>query len=155
MNIMKKVLKFAVMALAAALTLAACEKKGGDEETPQEVSVDGKQWCFEWSGMGAPIDCVLDLGVNTEKTAYFLMDGAVMGAEGWVPYFGGTYSITETDATSGKIAIVDPTDPSGSEVVFEYKELTEKTVKISNAVPFGLENAAATLSETKLEMAQM
>ena len=29
---MKKVLKFAVMALAAALTLAACEKKGGEED---------------------------------------------------------------------------------------------------------------------------
>ena len=154
MNIMKKVLKFAVMALAAALTLAACEKKGGEEETPK-VSVDGKQWCFEWSGMGMPINCVLDLGVNTDKTAYFLMDGTVMGAEGWVPYFGGTYKITETDETSGKITIVDPSDPTASEVVFEYKELTDKTVKISNAAPFALENVAATASEKKLEMAQM
>ena len=82
MNIMKKVLKFAVMALAAALTLAACEKKGGEEETPK-VSVDGKQWCFEWSGMGMPINCVLDLGVNTDKTAYFLMDGAG-SQESWI-----------------------------------------------------------------------
>ena len=129
MNIMKKVLKFAVMALAAALTFAACEKNGGEEETPK-VSVDAKQWCFEWSGMGMPIDCVLDLGVCTEKTAYFLMDGAVMGVEGWVPYFGGTYTVTETDETSGKIVIVDPMDPNASEVVFEYKELTDKTVKI-------------------------
>lgn len=154
MNIMKKVLKFAVMALAAALTLAACEKKGGDEEAPK-VSVDGKQWCFEWSGMGAPLNCVLDLGVNTDKTAYFLIDGAAMDAEGWMPFFGGTYKITETDETSGKIVIVDPQDPTASEVVFEYKELTEKTVKISNVAPFGLENVEATLSETKLEMVVM
>jgi len=105
--------------------------------------------------MGMPINCVLDLGVNTDKTAYFLMDGAVMGAEGWVPYFGGTYKITETDETSGKITIVDPSDPTASEVVFEYKELTDKTVKISNAAPFAMENVTATASETKLEMAQM
>lgn len=154
MNIMKKVLKFAVMALAAAFVLAACEKKGGEEDAPK-VSVDGKQWCFEWSGMGMPINCVLDLGVNTAKTAYVLIDAAVMGAEGWMPYFGGSYTITETDATSGKITIVDPNDPNGAEVVFEYKELTDKTVKLSNAAPFELENVAATASETKLEMAQM
>lgn len=154
---MKKTLKFAVMAFAAVLTLAACEKKGGDETNPEpdpapapaEVSIDGKQWCFEWNGIGDPVAAALDLGVTMEGTAMFIIDGSIMGIPGYTPYGGGTYTITKTDSTSGKIEM---TDMGGGVVVFEYKDLTDKTVTINCAVPYMIEDVVATVSEEKIEV---
>ena len=167
---MKKILRFAVLAIAAAVVFAACDGSGkedplekpgdkpdteetvpgGDENTGEEngdedipVTIDGKQWCFEWNGSL----CALDLGVNAEGTAYFLVGFYGM----YVSYLEGTYTITPTDATSGKICIINSNDSNSSEIIFEYSQVTDNTVTLNNTT-YAITNQVATLSTEKLEV---
>lgn len=152
---MKKYLKLIAITLIAFMSIESCDKKNPDQEPdpdPVVLSVDKAQWCFEWDGSGTPVNCILDLGVNTEGTAYLLIDGSIMGMEGWIPYYGGDYTITQKDDKSGKITIVDPYDPSAAKVIFEYTNLTEKSVELSNELPYAMDKVPATLSEEKVEM---
>ena len=125
----------------------------GTPENPEQsegISMEGKQWAFTWAVMG-DVPCIFDLGATETGIAYLLIDAAVYGGEGWVPYFGATYSVETTDGTSGKISMVDPMDPTASVLVFEYAELTETSVKVSNA-NFSLDNTEFTLCTEKVEI---
>ena len=129
---------------------------GGSEEDVTPVSIDGKQWSFsfEFPGMGN-VKAVLDLGVTAEGTLMFGVDAAVMDpsmAGSFIAYLGGTYTVTPTDATSGVITMADPM--GGGDVVFNYSDLTENSVKLTNAAPFGLENCEATLLTDKVTILQ-
>lgn len=150
---MKNFFRFAAIA-ATMLTLCVACKKAGDQGTKEPLSIDGKQWCFEWGAMGTPVDAVLDLGVSQKDMAIVAVDAAAMNlsVEGYVPYYTASYTVTATSAKEGKISLVDPSDPSGSELVITYKDLTEKTVKVSNEIPFMLDNVTLTLAEEKAEI---
>lgn len=116
-------------------------------EDPASVSIDGKQWSvtFMYGGM-MEATLILDLGVTTENMATIFVGGDAFG--GIYPMGGGNYTITSTDATSGKIGIIDPNDPSGAELVFNYSDLTESSVKLTcGAEAFAMENAEATSIE--------
>ena len=109
------------------------------------LTIEGKQWSFFWEAMG--VTALIDLGATEEGTLIFAYDGSVMGMEGFIAYISGNYKHEVTDSTSGIIKFIDPMDPSGSEVVITYTGLTEKTVLVSNAAPFALENCQLTLVE--------
>lgn len=137
---MKNIFKFAAMLFAAVALFASCDNK---EEKPAALSIDGKQWSvsFMYGGM-MEATLILDLGVTTENMATIYVGGDALG--GIYPMMGGNYTVTPTDATSGKIAIVDPYDPSAAELVFNYSDLTEATVKLTCAAEaFAMENAEA------------
>jgi len=167
---MKKMMRFAAMAATMIALCVSCEEiknegleddknnnenvdGGGSEEDVTPVSIDGKQWSFTWAAMN--VAAVLDLGVTAEGTLVFGVDAAAMDpslAGSFVAYGGGTYTVTPTDATSGVITMADPM--GGGDVVFNYSDLTENSVKLTNAVPYQLENCEATLLTDKVTILQ-
>lgn len=169
---MKKMLKFAAMAATLVAMCASCEDlkndgsenendnqenvNGGgteDDNNQEETTytVDGKQWNYTWNApeeLGGATPCVLDLGVTTENTLIVAMDGTAYELPNiFIGFQAGTYTVTPTDATSGVIKMADP---SGAEVIFTYSELTENSMKLSNQLPFGLDNVTATLAPEKI-----
>ena len=114
---------------------------------PEPASIDGKQWTadFMYGGM-MEATLILDFGVTTEGMATIYVDIEAMG--GTYPMGGGNYTITPIDATSGTIVIVDPYDPSASELIINYTDLTETGCKLTcTAEAFPMENATATVTE--------
>lgn len=112
------------MTLAALTLCVACEKPPQEPEKVEEFSIDGKQWSFT---------------------------RAAMSMSGYTPYFGGNYTITPTDATSGKISVIDPNDPTQTESVLTYTDLTATSVKVTIAA-LGLDACEMKLVENKIEI---
>lgn len=154
---MKKIFKFAAMAFAAVALFASCDMLDNNQnddqnQEPAALSVDGKQWSvdFMYGGM-MEATLILDLGVTTENMVTIYVGGDAFG--GIYPMMGGNYTVTPTDSTSGKIAIVDPSDPSAAELVFNYSDLTETSVKLTCAAEaFAMENAEAEAVEYNPEV---
>jgi hypothetical protein len=114
---------------------------------PEPASIDGKQWTADFMYGGVyDATLILDFGVTTEGMATIYADIEAMG--GTYPMGGGNYTITPIDATSGTIVIVDPNDPTGAELVFNYTDLTGTGCKLTcTAEAFPMENATATVTE--------
>ena len=147
---MKSIFKFAAMAFAAVAMLTACNKENpanndgdNDGNTPAALSIDGKQWTAAWDAMGG-VDCVIDLGVTTPGTLYIAYDASDFGLPGYATYFTGTYTITETDATSGVITLT----VDGQQAEIPYSNLNENSVAISFAIA-GFDNTEFTPVDTK------
>lgn len=147
---MKKTFRFMAMAVAAIVmagTTVACDPMDNDGENqeqtgdntenegtenegeaPAAITLDGKQWMTIIADevQGDSGFC-LDFGVTVEEKAilwnvilsdYKFANGADRMA--------GEYVITETDATSGEITVVD----WSGENVYKYKDLTATSVKV-------------------------
>jgi len=167
---MKKMMRFAAMAATMIALCVSCEEiknegleddknnnenvdgggsegEGGNEEDVTPVSIDGKQYVFSFK-YGGMYDAtgVLDLGVTTEGFAMILMNLPAMTGEDYMPISMGNYEITATDATSGTISIVDPSDPSASEFVISYSSAAESSVSLSCTTEvMTLDNVSATV----------
>ena len=147
---MKKTFRFMAMAVAAIVmagTTVACDpmdkdgqnkEQTGDNtenegtenegEAPAALTLDGKQWMTVIADevQGDSGYC-LDFGVTVAGKVIMwnvtLSDNKfAAGAE----YMAGEYEITATDATSGKITVVD----MFGENVYKYKDLTATSVKV-------------------------
>lgn len=100
-----------------------------------ELSVDGKQWVFNWSEFAAlyeldELGALLDFGVSAEDYFYFAYDTTVMGGPGYVEYAGSPeYTVTPTDATSGVVTLIarDSVGDIAQTMEIEYSDLTETT----------------------------
>lgn len=117
----------------------------GSTNTPATLSIDGKQWKydFNYGGMMQTI-AVLDLGVTQEGLAAVYVDQSMGEGTFYYPNYGGSYTVTPTDDTSGTISITDPMDPSGEAVVFTYSNLTETSVTLNCTAPScAVENVVA------------
>lgn len=163
---MKKIMRFAAMAATMIALCVSCEEiknegleddknnnenvdggEEGGEENVTPVSIDGKQYVFSFK-YGGMYDAtgVLDLGVNMEGYAMILMNLPEMTGTDYMPISMGNYQITVTDATSGTISIVDPSDPSGSALEITYSAATESSVSLSCAFEImSLDNVSATV----------
>ena len=117
---MKKIFKFAAMAVAALAMLISCE----ENEEPT-LSIDGKQWIAPWAAMG--VDCVMDFGATTPGTFYLAYDANEMGLPGFATYIVGEYSIVPTDNTSGVVNIT----VEGMPAQIQYSNLDEDSVSIT------------------------
>ena len=130
---MKKIFKFAAMAVAALAMLVSCE----ENEEPT-LSIDGNQWIAPWAAMG--VDCVMDFGATTPGTFYLAYDANEMGLPGFATYIVGEYSIVPTDNTSG---VVNNT-VEGMPAQIQYSNLDEDSVSITFSTAM-LDNVEFTL----------
>lgn len=96
------------------------------EQSEVELTVEGKQWLFDWEAMG--VSAMLDFGVSAEAYFYLAYDATDFGMEGYLEYVGSEYSVAATDATSGVITLVTY-NMYGEEQTMEitYTDLTETT----------------------------
>lgn len=132
----------------------------GTKEIPAkpaaELSVDGKQWAFNWAeygmmmGMESMAAC-LDFGVSIE--GYFMAGidyEAIYGAEAagmWMAGMEAYYEVEKTDETSGNIWLLQADWETGEPVrqlAIEYSNLTETTCTF-NCPNLYLTNVEATL----------
>ena len=142
----------------ADLMLAKIHGEGGDDngDEPATLSVEGKQWAFNWTELGGMMELenmpsCIDLGVSMEN--YFMAGvdyEAIYGEEAagmWMAYFEGYYEIETTDETSGLIWLLQSDWETGelARVMYiEYSDLTETTCTF-NAPELMLNNVVATL----------
>jgi hypothetical protein len=129
---------------------------GGASEEPAALSVEGKQWAFNWTELAGMMELenmpsCIDLGVSMEN--YFMAGvdyEAIYGEEAagmWMAYFEGYYEIETTDETSGLIWLLKSDWETGElsrAMAVEYYNLTETTCTF-NAPDFMLNNVEATL----------
>lgn len=96
------------------------------EQPEVELTVEGKQWLFDWEAMG--VSAMLDFGVSAEAYFYLAYDATDFGMEGYLEYIGSEYSVAATDATSGVVTLVTY-NMYGEEQTMEitYTDLTETT----------------------------
>ena len=119
----------------------------GTKEIPAKpegavLSVEGKQYAFEWEMMGVPVR--LDVGVSIPGYCMIGYDMELMyGPEAagmWMAYLEGYYEIEETSETSGKIWLMGA-DPITGELArnmsIDYSGLTEDEVTL-DCETFGL-----------------
>lgn len=156
---MKKLMKFAAMAVAAIALCVSCQEKPENTDPEPDatpLSIEGKQWKFSWTLMGG-VDAVLDLGATTSGTLTMAVDASAMGdpslAGKYIAYINGNYTLTATDATSGSFEFSDPMDPTGTKVSGFYSDLTENSVKVT-ITSLGLENCEMTLMTDKVTFLQ-
>ena len=133
---------------------------GGASEEPAALSVEGKQWAFDWTEYAMMMEMehmssCIDLGVSVE--GYFMAGidyEALYGPEAagmWMAGVEGYYEIEATDATSGVIKIMaadwETGDLTYSGTSIEYSNLTETTCTFNGTGQFeGLfTNVQATL----------
>ena len=146
---MKKMMKFAAMAVAALAMLVSCDNK---EKTP--VTIDGKQWVFEmWynkvDGTDIYSPAVLDLGVQQE--GMLILGQAKPNTTAYEMNFEpSAYTIEKIDETSGIIKF----ECYGLEDEYQYSNLTENSVIISGGIFEIDDNTKATVSAVKLVIAE-
>ena len=106
-----------------------------EPEEPAALSVEGKQWAFDWEMMGIPVR--LDLGVSIPGYCMIGYDMELMyGPEAagmWMAYIEGYYEIEETSETTGKIWLMgaDPvTGDLARSMYIDYSGLTEEEVTL-------------------------
>ena len=142
----------------ADLMLAKIYGEGGDDngDEPAALSVDGKQWSFDWSDYGMMMGLehmysCFDLGVSME--GYFMAGidyEAIYGEEAagmWLAMVEGYYEIEEIDETSGYIWLLQSDWVTGEltrSMYIEYSNLTETTCTF-NCPDFYINNVEATL----------
>ena len=106
-------------------------------EEPVALSVEGKQWAFDWELMGVPVR--LDVGVSIENYCMIGLDLGLMypddpGAAGmWMAYIEGYYELEETSETSGKIWLMQADWVTGEltrGLSIDYSGLTETEVTL-------------------------
>lgn len=120
--------------------------KPGETPEPAEYEVDGKQWVFEWQGMGGA-SCVIDLGVTQPGMAILAYDMGVLDPSYsgiYYPYIFGEYSVAKTDGTSGVITL----SADGSSVEIPYSKATANSVHFESAALLEGENIDCTLATT-------
>ena len=110
----------------------------GEPEEPAEpakLTIDGKQYSFDWELMGIPVR--LDLGVSIPGYCMIGYDMEMQyGPEAagmWMAYVEGYYEIEETSETTGKIWLMgaDPvTGDLARNMYIEYSGLTETEVTL-------------------------
>ena len=110
----------------------------GEPEEPAEpakLTIDGKQYAFDWEMMGIPVR--LDLGVSIPGYCMIGYDMEIMyGPEAagmWMAYIEGYYELEETSETTGKIWLMgaDPvTGDLARNMYIEYSGLTETEVTL-------------------------
>lgn len=120
---MKKMMKFAAMAVAL-FAFFACEEK---EDAP--LTIDGKQWLCEyvdWTDELLP--AVVDLGVTIEGKCILAYEwNGNMEECGFVPIC--DYTVEATDATSGVITLnIDWGNGVVGSEKYSYSNLTETSV---------------------------
>ena len=107
------------------------------EEPVAALSVEGKQWAFDWELMGVPVR--LDVGVSIENYCMIGLDLGLMypddpGAAGmWMAYIEGYYELEETSETSGKIWLMQADWVTGEltrGLSIDYSGLTETEVTL-------------------------
>ena len=143
----------------ADLMLAKIYGEGGDDngdEPAATLSVDGKQWSFDWVDYGMMMGLehmysCFDLGVSME--GYFMAGidyEAIYGEEAagmWLAMVEGYYEIEEIDETSGYIWLLQSDWVTGEltrSMYIEYSNLTETTCTF-NCPDFYINNVEATL----------
>ena len=120
--------------------------KPGETPEPAEYEIDGKQWVFEWQGMGGA-SCVIDLGVTQPGMAILAYDMGVLDPSYsgiYYPYIFGEYSVAKTDGTSGVITL----SADGSSVEIPYSKATANSVHFESAALLEGENIDCTLATT-------
>ena len=149
----------------ADLMLAMIYGEGGDDEDEPvaELSVDGKQWAFDWADYGMMMGLehmysCFDFGVSME--GYFMAGidyEAIYGEEAagmWLAGIEGYYEIEATDATSGLIWLLQSdwiTGELSRSMYIEYSDLTETTC-VFNCPDFYINNVEATLMTENVEV---
>lgn len=127
-------------------------------ETPvPSLSVDGKQWVFEWQmSEETTTTAVLDFGVFSEDQFTFAYDWTVLDPEaysGIYPLYIGSYVIDEENAKVrlDLANIFDEEDLLSGEI--SYSDLTETTAHFELAdvfSPLGLQSADATVGTPEI-----
>ena len=131
----------------------------GLEVETEALSVEGKQWAFDWIDYGMMMGAehmpsCLDFGVSAE--GYFMAGvdyEALYGEEAagmWMAAIEGYYEVEATDATSGIIYLLQADYVTGelsrAEMYIEYSNLTETTCTF-NCPTFYLNNVEATVMD--------
>lgn len=122
-------------------------------EAEETLTVDGKQWSFEWAAMG--VEARLDLGVSMEGYSmvgydigpFYPEDPSAAGI--WMAYIEGNYEVEVIDETSGNIWYMASDFVTGElsrGTAIAYSNLTETTVTL-NCPDFMIDNVTATLAE--------
>ena len=109
-----------------------------EPEEPAELTIEGKQWSFEWELMGnAPVR--LDVGVSMNNYCMIGLDLGLFypddpGAAGlWQAYVEGYYEIEKTSETAGKIWLMQADWVTGDLTrgfSIDYSDLTEDEVTL-------------------------
>ena len=122
---------------------------GGGSDTPAELTVEGKQWEFQWDAMG--IGMRLDVGVSVPSYCMMGYDMELMyGPEAaglWMAYIEGYYEIETIDETSGNIWLMTADMVTGDftrGTAIAYSDLTIDSV-VLNCPDFMIENVTATV----------
>ncbi|MBR1959427.1 MAG: hypothetical protein IKA34_02525 [Bacteroidales bacterium] len=116
------------------------------DEPAGDFDIDGKQWVFEWQGMGGA-SCVIDLGVTQPGMAILAYDMGILDPSYsgiYYPYIFGEYSVAKTDGTSGVITL----SADGSSVEIPYSKATANSVHFESAALLEGENIDCTLATT-------
>ena len=116
------------------------------DEPAGDFDIDGKQWVFEWQGMGGA-SCVIDLGVTQPGMAILAYDMGILDPSYsgiYYPYIFGEYSVAKTDGTSGVITL----SADGSSVEIPYSNATANSVHFESAALLEGENIDCTLATT-------
>ena len=144
---------------AGELTKTVAVTQAAGEAAPEEYVLDGKQWLFVWEIMGID-NALFDLGVTEAGKFYIAYD---MGASDpsmadiWLPYFEGTYTITEGEEINTGVVNLVLLDPyTGTELPAEmpYVMTAEDAVTFDTsaiAELFG-ESVSATAATEKKEL---
>ena len=124
---MKKMMKFAAMAVAALAMLVSCDNK---EKTP--VTIDGKQWIVVFEDYtDGDMPGVIDLGYTEPgKISFGVQRDGVWEETGYMD-MSMPYTIEKITETSGVISYTYTQNDTEFTEKIPYSELTDKTVKFS------------------------